>query len=170
MRFGWKCVARYYDVDAARQQIEVARAAIAESQESLRINQDRYDSGFSTISDLLAAEEAARRSQTDYWEAVYRYHTGYANLELAERNFKSSISRGDAMNRRNHVHRIDSYSHCRFRRRHGGMFERAASPNPQRRKQSVMSPSSSFTRRPCPTGWKPWEPCVPRRRARWPAR
>ncbi len=73
----------YYDVDAARQQVEVARAAIAESQESLRINQNRYDSGLSTITDLLASEEAARRSQTDYWEAVYRYHTGYANLELA---------------------------------------------------------------------------------------
>jgi outer membrane protein TolC len=73
----------YYDVDAARQQIEVARAAIAESQESLRINQNRYDSGLSTITDLLTAEEAARRSQTDYWEAVYHYHTGYANLELA---------------------------------------------------------------------------------------
>jgi len=73
----------YYGVDVARQQIDVARAAIAEAQESLRINQDRYDSGLSTISDLLAAEEAARRSQADYWEAIYRYHTGYASLELA---------------------------------------------------------------------------------------
>jgi len=73
----------YYEMDAARQQIDVARAAIAESQDSLRINQDRYDSGLSTISDLLAAEEAARRSQADYWETIYRYHTGYASLELA---------------------------------------------------------------------------------------
>jgi outer membrane protein len=73
----------YYDLDAARQQVDVARATIAEAQESLRINQDRYDSGLSTITDLLAAEEAARRCQTDYWEALYRYHTGYANLELA---------------------------------------------------------------------------------------
>jgi outer membrane protein len=73
----------YYSLDSARQQVEVARATIAESQESLRINQNRYDSGLSTITDLLAAEEAARRSQTEYWEAVYRYHTGYANLELA---------------------------------------------------------------------------------------
>jgi outer membrane protein len=73
----------YYDLDSARQQVEVARATIAESQESLRINQNRYDSGLSTITDLLAAEEAARRSQAQYWEAVYRYHTGYANLELA---------------------------------------------------------------------------------------
>jgi outer membrane protein len=73
----------YYDVDSARQQVEVARATIAASQESLRINQNRYDSGLSTITDLLAAEEASRHTQAEYWEAVYRYHTGYANLELA---------------------------------------------------------------------------------------
>lgn len=73
----------FYDVDAARQQIEVARAIIADAQESLRIDQNRYDSGLSTIADLLAAEEAARRSQADYWETVYRYLTGYASLELA---------------------------------------------------------------------------------------
>jgi len=73
----------YYDVDATRQQIEVARASITEAEESLRINQNRYDSGLSTITDLLASEEAARRSRADYWEAVYRYHVGYASLELA---------------------------------------------------------------------------------------
>ena len=73
----------YYEMDANRQQIEVARAAIAQAQESLRINQDRYDSGLITITDLLGAEDAARRSQTDYWEAVYHFQTSYANLELA---------------------------------------------------------------------------------------
>ncbi len=73
----------YYEIDANRQQIEVARAAIAQAQESLRINQDRYDSGLTTITDLLGAEDAARRSQTDYWEAVYHFQTSYANLELA---------------------------------------------------------------------------------------
>jgi outer membrane protein TolC len=73
----------YYNLDSARQELDVARAAIAQAQESLRINQDRYDSGLTTITDLLGAEEATRRSQTDYWEAVYRFHTSYANLELA---------------------------------------------------------------------------------------
>ncbi|HME31114.1 MAG TPA: TolC family protein [Terriglobales bacterium] len=73
----------YYETDASRQQIEVARAAIAQAQESLRINQDRYDSGLTTITDLLGAEDAARRSQTDYWEAVCHFQTSYANLELA---------------------------------------------------------------------------------------
>ncbi|MGC1451946.1 MAG: TolC family protein [Candidatus Sulfotelmatobacter sp.] len=73
----------YYETDANRQQIEVARAAIAQAQESLRINQDRYDSGLITITDLLGAEDAARHSQTDYWEAIYHFQTSYANLELA---------------------------------------------------------------------------------------
>ncbi|MHB8500259.1 MAG: TolC family protein [Candidatus Acidiferrales bacterium] len=79
----------YYDLESARQQTEVARDGIAESQESLRINQNRYDSGLTTITELLAAEEAARRSQTDYWESIYRYHTGYANLELVSGTLNS---------------------------------------------------------------------------------
>jgi outer membrane protein TolC len=73
----------YYDQDASRQQVEVARTAIAQAQESLRINQNRYDGGLLTITDLLGVEEAARRSQADYWQAVYQYQISYANLELA---------------------------------------------------------------------------------------
>jgi outer membrane protein len=73
----------YYNLDSARQEVEVARAAIAQAKDSLRINQDRYDGGLTTVTDLLGAEEATRRSQTDYWEAVYRFHTSYASLELA---------------------------------------------------------------------------------------
>jgi outer membrane protein TolC len=49
----------------------------------MRINQNRYDAGITTITDLLTIEEAMRRAETDYWEAVYRQRTSYANLELA---------------------------------------------------------------------------------------
>jgi outer membrane protein len=73
----------YYDLDAARQQVEVARASITNAKESLRINQDRYESGLSTVTDLLRVEEATYRAQTDYWNAVYRVQTGAARLELA---------------------------------------------------------------------------------------
>src|SRR6516164_8620781 len=73
----------YFDQDASRQQVDVARIAVAQAQESLRIDQDRYDGGLLTITDLLGAEEAARRSQSDYWHAVYQFHISYANLELA---------------------------------------------------------------------------------------
>jgi outer membrane protein TolC len=73
----------YYDQDASRQQVDVARTAISQAQESLRMNQDRYDGGLLTITDLLGTEEAAHRSQGDYWQAVYQYNISYANLELA---------------------------------------------------------------------------------------
>ncbi|MFZ0732821.1 MAG: TolC family protein [Candidatus Sulfotelmatobacter sp.] len=76
----------FYDEDTSRKQIDVARAAIDQAKESLRIDQDRYDGGLLTISDLLGAEEAARRSQTDYWQAVYQFHISDANLELASGN------------------------------------------------------------------------------------
>jgi outer membrane protein TolC len=73
----------YYEQDSSRQQVAVARAAIVQAQESLRINQDRYDAGLITITDVLGAEETAHRTQADYWTAVYQFRTSYANLELA---------------------------------------------------------------------------------------
>jgi len=73
----------YYDQDTSRQQVEVARTAIAHAQESLRIDQDRYGAGLLTMTELLSGEEAARRSQADFWQALYRFHISYANLELA---------------------------------------------------------------------------------------
>lgn len=73
----------YYDADSAQQQIAVARAAVAQAQESLRISQNRYQAGLMTITDLLSTEDATLQAQLNYWEAVSRFHTSYANLELA---------------------------------------------------------------------------------------
>jgi outer membrane protein TolC len=73
----------YYEYDAARQQVEVARGAFAQADESLRINRNRYEGGLSTVSDLLSIEEAAHRAKADYWQAVYRVQTSYAVVELA---------------------------------------------------------------------------------------
>ncbi|HLK33079.1 MAG TPA: TolC family protein [Terriglobales bacterium] len=80
----------YYDFDSARQQTGVAQAAVGQAEESMRINQNRYDAGITTITDLLTIEEAMRRAQTDYWEAVYRLRTSYANLELATGTLSAS--------------------------------------------------------------------------------
>ncbi len=73
----------YLDMDSARQQVDVARAAVQQAKESLRITQNRYEGGLNTITDLQGSEVAALRAETDYWQAVYRLHTTYANLELA---------------------------------------------------------------------------------------
>ncbi len=80
----------YYDFDSARQQMGVAQAAAGQAEESMRINQNRYDAGITTITDLLTIEEALRRAQTDYWEALYRLRTSYANLELATGTLSAS--------------------------------------------------------------------------------
>jgi outer membrane protein TolC len=73
----------HLDVEAAQQQIDVARGAVTESKESLRISQNRYQGGLITLSDLLRDEEAALRAETGYWQAVYRLRISHANLELA---------------------------------------------------------------------------------------
>jgi outer membrane protein len=83
----------YYDFDSARQQVGVAQAAVGQAEESMRINQNRYDAGITTITDLLTIDEAMRRAQTDYWEAMYRLRTSYANLELAA----GTLSAGSAV-------------------------------------------------------------------------
>ena len=73
----------YYQFKTAQQQVKVARGAIAQAEESLRINQNRYESGLSTVTDILRVEEAAHRAKADYWQAVYRMNASYAGVELA---------------------------------------------------------------------------------------
>jgi outer membrane protein len=73
----------YYQFDAAQQQVKVARDTIAQADESLRINTNRYEGGLSTVTDILRVEEAAHRAKADYWQAVYRMNTSYAGVELA---------------------------------------------------------------------------------------
>jgi outer membrane protein len=73
----------YYQFDAAQQQVRVARGAIAQADESLRINQNRYEGGLSTVTDMLRVEEAAHRAKADYWQAVYSMNASYAGVELA---------------------------------------------------------------------------------------
>src|SRR5271157_791703 len=73
----------YYQLDAAQQQVKVARGAIAQAEESLRINQNRYEGGLSTVTDILRVEEAAHRAKADYWQAVYRMNASFAGVELA---------------------------------------------------------------------------------------
>jgi len=73
----------YYQFDAAQQQVKVARGAIAQAEESLRIDQNRYEGGLSTVTDMLRVEEAAHRAKAEYWQAVYRMNASYAGVELA---------------------------------------------------------------------------------------
>ena len=71
------------DLRAAEQRIEVARAALAESEESLRITQNRYEAGMNGVTDLLRTETAVLESRTRYLSAVHDQRLAATMLELA---------------------------------------------------------------------------------------
>ncbi|HUA63739.1 MAG TPA: TolC family protein [Verrucomicrobiae bacterium] len=68
---------------AASQRIEVAKAAVEEAEESLRITQNRYQAGMSNVTDLLRNETAVLESRTRYLAAVHDDRIAAVMLELA---------------------------------------------------------------------------------------
>ena len=71
------------DLRAAGQRIEVAKAAVAEAEESLRITQNRYEAGMSNVTDLLRNETVVLESRTRYLAAVHDQRIAATMLELA---------------------------------------------------------------------------------------
>lgn len=79
----------YYQLQSACQQVDVARSSSDQAHESLRISQNRYDSGLATMTDLLQIQQAMTTAQTNYWNSVYQCRTSFANLKLAEGTLNS---------------------------------------------------------------------------------
>jgi outer membrane protein TolC len=73
----------WYDLDSARQSVEINRMAAEQAEEALRIVSNRYQAGMTTITEMFRSEDSARTARTNYWEAVYRLSASYAALELA---------------------------------------------------------------------------------------
>ena len=71
------------DLHAANQRIEVARAAVEEAQESLRITQNRYTAGLNNVTDLLRNETTVLEAKTRYFAAVNDQRVAAAMLEKA---------------------------------------------------------------------------------------
>src|ERR1019366_4713156 len=73
----------YADLRAAAQRIEVTNAAVAEAEESLRITQNRYETGLSNVTDLLRTETAVLEAQTRRLAAIHDQRIAATMLELA---------------------------------------------------------------------------------------
>jgi outer membrane protein len=73
----------YADLRAAAQRIEIAKASVAEAEESLRITQNRYESGMSNVTDLLRTETAVLEARTRRLAAIHDQRIAAAMLELA---------------------------------------------------------------------------------------
>ena len=57
----------------AYKQILIARNSIEQSAENLRLNEDRYHAGTSTMSDLLDAQTLYQQSRDKFVETYARY-------------------------------------------------------------------------------------------------
>lgn len=61
----------YLSIENAAKRIEVAEKAIASAKESARIEQIRYKAGAGTSTDVIDAQTALLRAETDYYQALY---------------------------------------------------------------------------------------------------
>jgi outer membrane protein TolC len=73
----------YADLNAATQRIEVTKASVTEAEESLRITQNRYESGMSNVTDLLRTEATVLEARTRQLAAIRDQRIAAAMLELA---------------------------------------------------------------------------------------
>jgi len=61
----------WLDVQETGKRIQVTKKAIAQAEENLKVNRDRYESGISTNTEVLDAETLRIRSQNNHANAVY---------------------------------------------------------------------------------------------------
>jgi outer membrane protein TolC len=73
----------YLALQTARERVTVARGAVTQAQESLRIVQDRYDAGLTTIVELLDSETALTAARTNLTRALYDATVGQARLDFS---------------------------------------------------------------------------------------
>jgi TolC family type I secretion outer membrane protein len=71
----------YLDATAAAQRAAAARDSADQARESLRIIQNRYEAGLTTITELLRAQAAQLDARSAYLSALYDWHLARAQLE-----------------------------------------------------------------------------------------
>ena len=71
------------NIASAQERVVATEAAIDQAKESLRIEQEKYDLGKGSITDVLDAQSALLNSQTNYYRALSDYSTAKAQLRLA---------------------------------------------------------------------------------------
>jgi outer membrane protein len=86
----FEVVRAYQQYISARERLAVVAQASAQASETLRIVQDRYHFGLTTITELLRAETALVRARTDVLNARYDQYVGYANVLLAAGRLKDA--------------------------------------------------------------------------------
>lgn len=78
----------YQQYVSARERMAVVTQITAQATETLRMVQDRYQAGLTTITELLRAQTALVRARSDVLAARYDQYIGYANVLLAAGRLK----------------------------------------------------------------------------------
>ncbi len=73
--------ARLAELDAARSKIEITVTSVAAATEDLRVQQERYRLGVSTIVDVLTSQEALNQAEVDVVTARFDYLRAKAQLD-----------------------------------------------------------------------------------------
>ena len=73
--------ARLAELDAARTRTEITGTSVAAATEDLRVQQERYRLGASTIVDLLTSQEALNQAEVDVVNARFDYLRAKAQIE-----------------------------------------------------------------------------------------
>jgi outer membrane protein len=73
--------ARLAELEAARSKIEITQTSVAAATEDLRVQQERYRLGASTIVDVLTSQEALNQAEVDVVNARFDYLRSKAQLE-----------------------------------------------------------------------------------------
>jgi outer membrane protein len=68
---------------SAWQRIQVAKTAVDQAEEGLRIVRNRYNNGLLTIVSLLDAETAYQQARTNHFKALHDYKVARIELALA---------------------------------------------------------------------------------------
>lgn len=71
----------FLDEQAAEQRAAAARDAVEQSREGLRIVNNRYEAGLTSLTELLRAHTAQLDAQTGYLAALHDWHVARAQLE-----------------------------------------------------------------------------------------
>jgi outer membrane protein TolC len=84
-------------IGEAKERIAVAKKAIVQARENLRLMNNKYKEKIASSTDVVDAEAILSRSQSNYYSAVYDYHTAIARLVGAAGTEKlgSYIPRGE---------------------------------------------------------------------------
>ncbi len=88
-QISFEVVHAYQQFISARERLHVVAQTTAQASEVLRIVQDRYREGLTTITEVLRAELALVRARTDVLTARHDHYVAYANVLLASGRLKN---------------------------------------------------------------------------------